>query len=136
MQVDQQHGQRVGRCPLAGQRLLQPLGEERPVGEAGERVVTSLVGELLLQPAQLLERVLEPAVLERGAQVAGHRVEQREVVLVECRDRAEAVRHEHHADRTGLASEGDDHPVGEAAGRREGSQNGLAPVQEQGPRSC
>ena len=43
-------------CPLAlsqRQRVAHPVAEERAVGEAGERIVERLVGELLLQPLPL-----------------------------------------------------------------------------------
>ena len=47
VQVDEQHGQVA--LARAGQGVLDPLGEQGPVGQAGQRVVERLVDELGLQ---------------------------------------------------------------------------------------
>ena len=59
VQVDQRHVDRAvaGR----GQRGLQPLVEEHPVGQLGQRVVGGAVVEPLEQPAVLAEREHLPA---------------------------------------------------------------------------
>jgi len=59
------------------------LGEQRAVGQPGQRVVVGLVMQLLLEDAELQHRLLEPVVLERDAGVVGQRVEQPEILAVE-----------------------------------------------------
>ena len=92
VQVDEQHDRhhpaRVGRFETRG----DDLGEQRSVGQAGQRVVRGLVMELLLEPPELLERLLELAVLERDRGVVGERLEQLEVLGLERADVAERVR--------------------------------------------
>ena len=68
---------------LTRERLGDAVGEEHAVRQAGERVVVRLMAELLLQLRHLRERLLEPAVLEQHAGVAGERLEQLEVGLGE-----------------------------------------------------
>ena len=53
VQVDEQHGQDVTGPRRPGQRLIEPIAEQRAVREAGEAVVEGLVGELLLEPHSL-----------------------------------------------------------------------------------
>ena len=53
VEVDEQHGERLAGAGRAGQRLVEPVAEERAVGEAGQPVVERLVGELLLEPDAL-----------------------------------------------------------------------------------
>ena len=64
----------------AREPLVDPLEEQAPVGESGQRVVVGLVAELLLEPRQLRERLLELAVLERDAGLVGERLEEPQVV--------------------------------------------------------
>ena len=86
------------------QLLLDLLGEQRPVGEPGQRVVVGLVAELLLEPGQLGQRLLELAVLEGDRGLVGERLEQPQVVVVEARALGQAVGDGHRADQPGLAA--------------------------------
>ena len=61
-------------------------------GEAGQRVVVGLEAELLLEPGQLGERLLQVAVLERDGRLVGERLEQPQVVVAERRPFGQAVR--------------------------------------------
>ena len=70
--------------PAARQPLVDLLGEQGPVGEAGQRVVMGLVAELLLEPRELGQRLLELAVLEGDRGLVGQRLEQPEVVVGEA----------------------------------------------------
>ena len=53
VEIDEQDGMLAGHRPLrvglALERLAQPVLEQRPVGQVGQRVVQRLVGELLLE---------------------------------------------------------------------------------------
>src|SRR6266508_3653776 len=49
VQVQQQHGQQAAVAVQAGQGVLQPVVEQRPVGQVGEWVVQGLVVQLLGQ---------------------------------------------------------------------------------------
>ena len=42
-----------GRPRLAGQRVVDPVREQRPVGELGQRVVEGPVAQLVLEPVAL-----------------------------------------------------------------------------------
>ena len=53
VEVEEQHRQRVPVAAGERQRMADPVAEERPVGEPGERVVERLVDQLLLQPLPL-----------------------------------------------------------------------------------
>ena len=48
VEVEEQHGQRGGAAPGPNQRLLHAVGEEKSVGEPGQRVVVREVLETLL----------------------------------------------------------------------------------------
>ena len=113
VEVDEQH--RELAAPV-GDRGLDLVGEQRSVGEVRERVVVGLVVELLLEDRQLHDGLLEAVVLERDARVAGERVEQSQVVVVERAHDAEAVGEHDRADHALLAGERCDHRVGHAAG--------------------
>src|SRR5262249_21667924 len=78
---------------------------ERTVGEAGQRIVRRLMVELLLEPAELLERLLELAILERDRRVVGERLEQLEILGLEGAQVVERVRDEQRADQRRLAEE-------------------------------
>ena len=49
VQVDEQHGQLLTVSLAAGNRVTDPIEEERAIREAGERVVERAVAELLLE---------------------------------------------------------------------------------------
>src|SRR6185436_20336001 len=53
VEVDEQHAHRAGAAPGELERLLQPVAEQHPVGQAGEPVVERLVGQVALQAAAL-----------------------------------------------------------------------------------
>ena len=65
--VEQQH---ADARAAAVKRMLEPVVEERAVGELGERVVERLALELLLERLELAHRLLEAVVLERDGHVA------------------------------------------------------------------
>ena len=73
------------------------------IREASERVVIRLVAELFLQLRHLRERVLEPAVLEQDARMAGEGLEQLDVGVDECADVAEAFSNDEQSERPILA---------------------------------
>ena len=73
--------------------------------EAGQRVVVGLVAELLLEPRQLGQRLLELAVLERDRGLVGERLEQPQVVVAERRALGQPVGDLDRADHAGLAAE-------------------------------
>ena len=66
--------------------VVEPVLEQRPVRQAGERVVQRLVAELRLEIGQLGERLLELLVLEQQRRVAGEGAEEPLVLLAEGRD--------------------------------------------------
>jgi len=70
--------------------LLHCFEQVEAVRQARERVVVRLVPELLLELRHLCERMLEPAVLEQDARMAGERLEQLDVGVDERADVAEA----------------------------------------------
>ena len=49
VEVDEQHAEHAIVASHARERLLEAVGEHDPVGQAGERVVQHLVGELRLE---------------------------------------------------------------------------------------
>ena len=61
VEVDEQHGQCRPGAPAGGQGLAQPVVQQRPVGQPGERVVQRLVG------AQSPEALGQAAVLHDEA---------------------------------------------------------------------
>ena len=89
--------------------------------EAGQRVVVGLVAELLLEPRELGQRLLELAVLERDRGLVGERLEEAQVVVGEGRALGQAVGDQDRADHAGLAAERRDHRLADrrpAAARR------------------
>ena len=54
VEVDEQRGRRGLAAPRAHEQLLDAVEDQRPVGEAGQRVVGGQEGELLLAPGELL----------------------------------------------------------------------------------
>ena len=97
------------------------LGEERPVGQPGERVVGRLVVELLLEPAELLERLLQPAVLEGDRGVVGERLEELEVLRLERADVAQRVGHQQGPDEGRLAEQRRDEGLADRVAARPSS---------------
>ena len=83
LKLSRSRNRTTGTRPGVGQldRLVDLLGEQAAVGEAGQRVVVGLVAELLLEPRQLRERLLQLAVLERDGRLVGERLEQPQVVV-------------------------------------------------------
>ena len=53
VEVDEQHRHRRTLARRSGQGVLDPVAEQRLVGQVGQRVVERLVGELLLEPLLL-----------------------------------------------------------------------------------
>ena len=53
VEVDEQHRERVARPLGPRERLVEPVAEQRAVGEPGEAVVERLPGQLLLEPHAL-----------------------------------------------------------------------------------
>ena len=89
---------RRGRAPLDAQR------EQRPVGEPGQRVVTRLVREPLLELCDGRERARGLAPLERAAGVSAHRLEHAPLAQAE----RHAALHGEQADDARLAAQRDD----------------------------
>ena len=98
--VEQEH---ADAGPAAVQRVLQPVVEERAVGELRERVVESLALELLLERLELAHRLLEAVVLERDRHVAGERLEETQVLVREVAVHALAAGDGEQPDTAGLA---------------------------------
>ena len=119
VQVDEQDD-RHGPARIAGfEARGDDLGEQRPIGEPGQRVVQRLVVQLLLEPPELLERLLQPAVLEGDRRVVGERLEELEVLGLERADVAQGVGHEERADERRLAGQRRDQRLAAVpAGRR------------------
>ena len=111
--------------PAAASHLL---GEHGPVREPGQRVVVGLVPELLLEPRQLRERLLQLAVLERDRGLVGERLEQAQVVIVERGPLGQPVRDGHRADHPGLAHQRRRPSPGGSSGRRRRTGPGRTPV--------
>ena len=116
--VDEQDG----GLAVVGELLAHALHEQRAVREVGERVVVGLVVELVLQGLKLVDRLLEPVVLERHGRVVGQRLQQAQVVGAERALEADAVGEHDRADRALLAGEHRDHRVADAAGLHVGAQ--------------
>src|SRR5439155_9936461 len=55
VQVEEHDGEAGALAPAASERVANPLDEQRPVGEPGDRVVERLVRELLLECAALAD---------------------------------------------------------------------------------
>jgi len=73
VQVHQQHTDAAAAAGLAGQRLLEPVAEQGPVGEPGEGVVQGLVAELVFELLAVGDvAAVEHDALDRGlAELAG-----------------------------------------------------------------
>ena len=118
VEVEEQDDGDRARAGMSASRAFDLLGEHRPVREAGQRVVVGLVAELLLEPRQLGQRLLELAVLERDRGLVGERLEQPQVVVVERGPLGQPVGDGHRADHPGLAEERADHRLADRqAGR-------------------
>ena len=121
VEVDEEHRD-LGVA--ARQRGADLLAEERAVRQAGERVVVGLVVQLLLQVAQLEDRLLEAVELQRGARVGGERLEEREVLRGEAAREAEAVGQHERADDPLLAVQDGQHAVAHAPLLQVGDERG------------
>ena len=102
------------RDPVGGRvldRAVDLLGEQAAVGEAGQRVVVGLEPELLLEPRQLRQRLLQLAVLEGDGRLVGERLEEPQVVVGEGRPLGQPVRDDHRPDQPGLAEQRRGHRV-------------------------
>ena len=129
VEVEVENGRRPGAALELGVHGFEQVG---PVGKAGERVVIRLVAELLLELRHLRERVLEPAVLEQDARMAGEGHEQLDVGLVERADVAETLTDDEQPERPVLAAERRDDRVLEPARLQERVEcMGGAPPREQ-----
>ncbi len=116
VEVEEEHD-RAEPLPRGDELLLDALGEEGAVGQPGERVVIGLVPELLLEPRQLGERLLELAVLEGDRRLVGEGLEEAEIVLVEARAFGQPVGHRHRADQPGLGDQRADHRLADGRTR-------------------
>jgi len=58
VEVEEQHGEALAVAPRGGDRLLEPVLEQRPVGEAGELVVGRELARALARDVQLEEHAL------------------------------------------------------------------------------
>ena len=105
VQVDEQDDRHRASRVAGFESRGDHLGEERPVGQPGERVMGRLVMELLLQPAELLQRLLQPTVLQGDRGVIGEGLEELEVLRLERADVAQRVRDQHGPDQGRLAQE-------------------------------
>ena len=94
-----------GRRGAARELVLDRLEQVKAVRQAGEAVVVRLVAELLLELRHLGERMLEPAVLEQDARMAGEGAEQLDVGLGERADVPEALADDEQAERPVLAAQ-------------------------------
>ena len=113
VEVDEHHGDLVRAARL--ERLAHALGEQRAVGEPGQRIVVGLMGELVLQVAQLGDGLLEAVELQRGGRVGGQRLEQRAVGVGEAAREPVAVGEHERADHAVLAAQDAEHAVADAA---------------------
>jgi hypothetical protein len=79
VQVGQDHRHRPSVTAVELGGVLDPIGEQRPVGELGERVVERLVAELLGLGVHLLllrqDRPDERAVVQQGEELAADHAE-------------------------------------------------------------
>ena len=119
----------------AAERGLDLLGEQRAVGEPGERVVVGAVREAVAVLGELPHRLLEPVVLERDRGVVGQRLQQRQVGGGELGDAALAVGERDRAEQRllagqrgeqQLAARGGAHPRGEDRSGPSGAQQARA----------
>ena len=92
-----------------GHPQLDLVHERGPVGEARQGVVECLVPELLLETRQLVEGLLELAVLERDGGLVGDRLQQAKVVGLEAGAFPEAVDDRQCAEDAVLADQRTDH---------------------------
>jgi hypothetical protein len=84
--------------------LLYRFEQVEAVGQTGECVVICLVAQLLLELRHLGERMLETAVLEQDARMAGEGLEQLDVGVDERADVAEALTDHQQSERPILAA--------------------------------
>ena len=109
------------------ERLLDPVDEQRAVGQVGERVVEGLVLELALELAQLQTVCSRRSYWSATRGVGGERLEQLQVVVGEVADDAEAVGQHHRADDARLARQHREHRVGDAAAPRDSGAGARLP---------
>ena len=105
VQIEEQNDRHQARRVRRLESLRDTLGEERAVGQACQRVVIGLVLELLLEPRQRAERLLQLAVLQGNCGMAGQRFEQLQVVTVEGTELAQPIGDDHDPHQAGLANE-------------------------------
>ncbi|GAC1324011.1 MAG: hypothetical protein NVSMB13_04760 [Mycobacteriales bacterium] len=72
VEVEEQHGHRLLAGPGPQQALLEPVLEQRPVGQPGERVVEGLVLKAFLRVTQLAHQMV---VAQGDAGLAAEQVE-------------------------------------------------------------
>ena len=113
VEVEEQDDRHAARRRVLD-RGVDLLGEQAAVGEAGQRVVVGLEPELLLEPRQLRQRLLELAVLERDGRLVGERLEQPQVVVGERRPLGQPVGDDHRPDQPRLAEQRRRHRVADA----------------------
>jgi hypothetical protein len=80
--------------PLCSERATDPLGEERPVRQARQRIVERLVPQLLLHAV----------VFQQHAGVTGKCLEEGSVVRIERRDVPQAVGDKEKSERVVVAA--------------------------------
>src|SRR5215218_4151765 len=112
VQVDEQNGEAaVG--PEGGGRLAHPVGEQRPVGKPGERVVEGLV---LAFGGRTLEVVEELAAGQGDPGLAGEGPEQGEVLVAEGTDGPKVVGDQQRPGHLGPGPHGGENGVPDAPG--------------------
>ncbi len=84
VQVEEQHDRQPAHL-VVGEHLFHALGQETAIGQPGKRVVIGLVAQLLLEPGQLGQRLLELAVLERDCRLVGQCLQQSQILGQEGR---------------------------------------------------
>ena len=89
VEVDEQHRSVTTVVVVDG--LLEVRAEQGAVGQTGERVVRRLKRQSALEHSELLERLFESAILQRGRGVVGQGLCQTRVCRIESDDLTEAI---------------------------------------------
>ena len=108
VEVQEEHDEPAA-VALRGEPDVDLLREHQAVGQPGQWVVIGLVAELLLEPRQLGERLLELAVLEGHGRLIGERLEEAQIVVLEACSLGQPVGDRERADDPRFADEGGHH---------------------------
>jgi hypothetical protein len=112
VEIDEQDCHRIAAPPL--QRVLDSIGEQRAVGQPGQGIMEGLLGQPVLEGAQLRQGALELPVLQRDGEVPRQGVDEAHVLAVERRDLAQPVADDHQADEAALGAQPGHHRVTDA----------------------